>query len=229
MITFPGPVSALVTLPVAPDRDGIARVLRLERFARDALPDLRATIPAFNRLLVEGSPHSWNAAAVESRLAAGAEQCLAETPGIDAGDAGVVGDIVSLPVCYDPDLAPDLEDVAAHAGVGVAEVARLHSGTTYAVLATGFAPGFAYMGDVDARIALPRLATPRARVEAGSVGIADRRTGIYPAAGPGGWRLIGRVPSALFADAAERIARFRPGGSVEFRPIDRDEYEAAGG
>lgn len=223
MITFPGPVSALVTLPVAPDRDGITRVLRLERFARDAVPDLRATIPAFNRLLVEGSPHSWDAAEVEAGLAAAAETCLAETPRPDAGDP------VSLPVCYDPELAPDLEDVAANAGVDVGEVARLHSGATYAVLATGFAPGFAYLGDVDARIAMPRLATPRPRVEAGSVGIADRRTGIYPAAGPGGWRLIGRVPSALFADAAERIARFRPGGSVEFRPIGRDEYEAAGG
>ncbi len=223
MITFPGPVSALVTLPVAPDRDGIARVLDLERYAREALPDLRTTIPAFNRLLVEGSPHSWNATDVESRLAAGAEASLADAPGIDAGDP------VSLPVCYDPELAPDLEAVAAHAGVDVAEVARLHSGTTYAVLATGFAPGFAYMGDVNARIAMPRLTTPRPRVETGSVGIADRRTGIYPAAGPGGWRLIGRVPAAFFADAAERIARFRPGGSVEFRPIGRDEYEAAGG
>lgn len=223
MITFPGPVSALVTLPVAADRDGIARVLELERLARGTLPDLRATIPAFNRLLVEGSPHSWNATDVESRLAAAAEKCLAETPRIDKGDP------VSLPVCYDPELAPDLEAVAANAGVGVAEVARLHSGATYAVLATGFAPGFAYMGDVAARIAMPRLTTPRSRVEPGSVGIADRRTGIYPAAGPGGWRLIGRVPSAFFADAAERVARFRPGGSVEFRPIDRDEYEAAGG
>ena len=73
---------------------------------------------------------------------------------------------------------------------------------------------------------MPRLPTPRRRVEVGSVGIADRRTGIYPAAGPGGWRLIGRVPSALFEDPAERIARFRPGGTVRFREIDRATYEA---
>ena len=223
MITFPGPVSALVALPVAPDRDGIARVLGLERLAREALPDLRATIPAFNRLLVEGAPDSWDPEEIESALAAAAERCLAEEPRADTGDA------VILPVCYDADLAPDLQEVAVHAGLDAGDVARLHSGRRYAVLATGFAPGFAYMGDVDARIALPRLATPRARVETGSVGIADRRTGVYPAAGPGGWRLIGRVPAALFADAAERIARFRPGGTVEFRPIDRDEYEAAGG
>ena len=220
MITFPGPVSALVTLPVSADRDGIARVLALERLARDALPEVRATIPAFNRLLIEGSPRSWDPAEVEARLSAAVEDCVVKVPGIDAGDP------VSLPVCYDPELAPDLEDLAGSAGLGVAEVARLHSSTPYIVLATGFAPGFAYLGDLDPRIAMPRLPTPRRRVEAGSVGIADRRTGVYPAAGPGGWRLIGRVPAALFEDPAERIARFRPGGTVKFRMIDRGTYEA---
>ncbi|MDE2795150.1 MAG: allophanate hydrolase subunit 1 [Gemmatimonadota bacterium] len=223
MITFPGPVSALVTLPVSADRDGIARVLGLERVARDALPDVRVTIPAFNRLLVEGSPRSWDPAEVEARLAGAARRCLRNVPEIDAGDP------VSLPVCYDPELAPDLEDLSESSGLGVAEIARLHAGTAYIVLATGFAPGFAYLGDVDPRIAMPRLPTPRRRVEAGSVGIADRRTGIYPAAGPGGWRLVGRVPSALFEDPTERIARFRPGGTVEFRMIDLRTYEAQGG
>ncbi len=220
MITFPGPVSALVTLPVPADREGIARVLGLERFARDALPDVRATIPAFNRLLVEGSPSTWNPEEVEARLAAAAQECMLDVPEIETGDP------VSLPVCYDPELAPDLEELSAGAGLSVAEVARLHSATPYTVLATGFAPGFAYLGDLDARIAMPRLATPRRRVEAGSVGIADRRTGIYPAAGPGGWRIVGRVPKPFFSDPTERISRFRPGGTVEFRAISRDAYEA---
>ena len=223
MITFPGPVSALVTLPVSADRDGIARVLGLERLAREALPDVRATIPAFNRLLVEGSPRSWDPGDVEARLSAAVKECVLKVPEIDAGDP------VSLPVCYDPELAPDLEDLSANAGLSVAEVARLHSRTTYVVLATGFAPGFAYLGDLDPRIAMTRLPTPRRRVEAGSVGIADRRTGVYPAAGPGGWRLVGRVPSALFDDPTERIARFRSGGTVEFRMIDRETYEAQSG
>ena len=221
MITFPGPVSALVTLPVAADRDGIARVLSLERLAREVLTDVRATIPAFNRLLIEGSPHSWDPEEVEAQLTVAAKKCVHGAPAEPE-----TGDPVSLPVCYDPELAPDLEDLAASTGLGVAEVARLHTRTTYVVLATGFAPGFAYLGDLDARIAMPRLPTPRRRVEVGSVGIADRRTGIYPAAGPGGWRLIGRVPSALFADARERISRFRAGGTVEFRAIDRQTYQA---
>lgn len=223
MITFPGPVSALVTLPVAPDRDGIARVLSLERLAQESMPGLRVTIPAFNRLLVEGSPGDWDPGEVESVLEAGAQAALraAPTSAVPAATA-----TVSLPVCYDVDLAPDLEEVAAAAGLAVADVARLHSATTYLVLATGFAPGFAYLGDVDARIATPRRPSPRPRVPKGAVGIADRRTGVYPAEGPGGWQLIGRVPTAFFADPAERIARFTPGGSVEFRPIARNDYEA---
>lgn len=220
MIAFPGPVSALVTLPVAPDRDGIARVLSLERFAQENLPGVRATIPAFNRLLVEGAPGRWDPAEVTSRLEAGARAALGEAPETPRAAK------VTLPVCYDLDLAPDLEHVAARAGLAPRDVARLHSATTYLVLATGFAPGFAYLGDVDALIATPRRRSPRARVPPGAVGIADRRTGVYPTEGPGGWRLVGRVPPALFADAAERIARFTPGGPVEFHAIGRKDYEA---
>lgn len=223
MIAFPGPVSVLVTLPVAPDRDGIARVLSLERFAQDSLPGVRATIPAFNRLLVEGSPTDWDPGEVESVLEAGARAALRAAPTSPTPAATAT---VSLPVCYHVDLAPDLEEVAEMAGLPAPDVARLHSSATYLVLATGFAPGFAYLGDVDARIATPRRRSPRARVPQGAVGIADRRTGVYPAEGPGGWRIVGRVPPALFKDAAERIARFTPGGSVEFRPVTRKDYEA---
>lgn len=222
MITFPGPASALVTLPVAPDRDGIARVLSLERFARESLAGVRATIPAFNRLLVEGTPSRWDPDEIRNALEAGSRAALRAAPETPVAAAGTV----TLPVCYDLDLAPDLEEVAALAGLSADDVARLHSATTYLVLATGFAPGFAYLGDVDARIATPRRPSPRARVPRGAVGIADRRTGVYPAEGPGGWRLVGRVPSALFEDAAERIARFTPGGTVRFRPVGRKDYEA---
>lgn len=220
MITFPGPASVLVTLPVAPDRDGVARVLQLERSARDALPGVRETIPAFNRLLVEGAPGTWEPGEVEATLATLLEQCLRGQPDRPRADT------VSLPVCYDPELAPDLEDVASRTGLSISEVARVHSAASYTVLATGFAPGFAYLGDLDDRLALPRRSSPRRRVETGSVGIADRRTGVYPAAGPGGWRLIGRVPPSRFEDAVERMARFEPGGTVELRPIARAAYEA---
>lgn len=221
MITFPGPASALVVLPVAPDRDGIARVLSLEKYAREVLAGVRATIPAFNRLLVEGTPGRWDPEEVGRTLETGARAALRGAPKTPPA-AGTV----TLPVCYHPDLAPDLERVASLADMSPDEVARLHSAPTYLVLATGFAPGFAYLGDVDARIATPRRPSPRARVPRGAVGVADRRTGVYPAEGPGGWSLVGRVPAAMFEDAAERIARFTPGGTVQFRRVGRRDYEA---
>ena len=223
MISFPGPVSALVTLPVAPDRDGIARVLMLERRSRDALTDVRFTIPAFNRLLIEGAPRTWDPDLAGRLLEECARTVLAADPELPSAAP------VTLPACYDPDLAPDLASLAEGAGMDPGEVARLHASVEYLVLATGFAPGFAYLGDVDARIAALRLPEPRPRVPVGSVGIADRRTGVYPAAGPGGWRLVARVPPALFRDTAERVSRFKPGGSVTFRPIARSDYHAEGG
>lgn len=220
MISFPGPTSVLITLPVPPDHDGVCRVLALERSVRDALPELRETIPAFNRLLVEGAPAGWDPDDLSIRLTALAEKALRDP--VSSPDT----ELVTLPTCYDPDLAPDLAEVARTCEVETADVVRLHSGGQYTVLATGFAPGFAYLGDLDERIAVPRLPTPRPRVGQGSVGIADRRAGVYPSAGPGGWNLIGRVPPGLFLDATERIARFEPGGRVRFRPIERSDYEA---
>ena len=223
MIAFPGPVSALITLPVPADRDGIARVLMLERRATEVLPDIRFTIPAFNRLLVEGSASTWDPEVVSGLLSAAAREALEADPEPSSAPP------VTLPACYDPDLAPDLLNLADGAELAADEVARLHAAAEYLVLATGFAPGFAYLGDVDPRIASPRLAEPRRRVPAGAIGIADRRTGVYPAEGPGGWRIVGRVPAALFRDADARVLRFKPGGSVTFRPIGRADYEAEGG
>ena len=89
----------------------------------------------------------------------------------------------------------------------------------------GFSPGFPYLGLVPERLAMPRLSTPRAKVPAGSVGIADRQTGIYPTTTPGGWRLIGRTPIRLYHKAAEDPFLLKPGDFVQFKPIDRDEFD----
>ena len=220
MSTHPGPFSALVTLPVPPDADGVARVLCLERAALDAFAGEVTTVPAFNRLLIEGRSRTWDPERIERRVEDLARACL-EGPAPPSDTA-----VVTLPACYDEEVAPDLASVAEAAGLAASDVASRHSGRTYAVLATGFAPGFAYLGDLDPELARPRRTTPRPRVPAGSIGIADRRTGVYPSEGPGGWHLIGRVPAALFRDAAERLGRFEPGGRVEFRPITRRDYEA---
>jgi len=223
LISFPGPVSALVELQVAADQEGIARVLHLEELVHRSIGGIRATVPAYNRLLVEGSPESWDPERINAELS------MVVTRSIRARPRRRSTERVSLPVCYDPELGLDLEDVAVRIGVTPLEVTTLHSARTYTVLATGFAPGWAYLGDTHPSLALPRRSTPRRLVPVGSVGIADRRTGVYPVDGPGGWRILGRVPPTYFRDVKERVARFRVGADVRFEPISVQEYQAAGG
>jgi KipI family sensor histidine kinase inhibitor len=139
------------------------------------------------------------------------------------------GRLVELPAWYAAESGADLEDLARAAGLATDEVIALHSGTEYRVYAIGFAPGFAYLGEVDERIASPRLATPRQRVPRGAMAVADRQTAVYPAVSPGGWKLIGRCPTRLFDPAAEPSMPVAVGDRVCFRPIDREEYRALGG
>jgi KipI family sensor histidine kinase inhibitor len=139
------------------------------------------------------------------------------------------GRLVELPAWYAPETGADLAALAARAGISTGELIRVHSETEYRVYAIGFAPGFAYLGEVDARIAAPRLQTPRAQVPRGSIGIADRQTAVYPAASPGGWNLIGRCPLRLFDPAATPCMPLAVGDRVRFSPIDREQYLALGG
>jgi len=108
-------------------------------------------------------------------------------------------------------------------------VIDLHTGTDYRVYAIGFAPGFAYLGEVDERIAAPRLATPRARVARGSVGIAERQTAVYPSDSPGGWNLIGRCPVPLFDARAHPPMPVSVGDTVRFESVSRERFLALGG
>ena len=130
-----------------------------------------------------------------------------------------------IPVLYGGEAGPDLEEVAAFAKVAAAEVIRLHSTVQYRVYMLGFSPGFPYLGLVPESIAMPRLATPRIMVPAGSVGIAGTQTGIYPSATPGGWRLIGRTPIALYR-RHHTATQFllHPGDLVQFEPIRAHEF-----
>ncbi len=127
--------------------------------------------------------------------------------------------IVELPVVYGGEDGPDLESVAEHAGVSVQEVIDIHSGVDYRVYMIGFAPGFPYLGGLDQRIATPRLKTPRISVPAGSVGIAESQTGVYPNASPGGWQLIGRTASKLFDVTKSSPSLITPGSKVRFVPV----------
>ena len=123
----------------------------------------------------------------------------------------------------------ELAAVAAACDLSVSEVIALHSGVEYRVGAIGFAPGFAYLSELDGRLALPRRSTPRTRVPAGSLAIAERQTAIYPQASPGGWHLLGRCPWSLFDWQAAQPCRLALGDRVRFVPIDARTYRAEGG
>ena len=130
---------------------------------------------------------------------------------------------IRVPVCYAARCAPDLEALADEKGLTPQEVVHLHTSGTYRVYMLGFLPGFAYMGEVDERIAMPRKDKPQ-RVAAGGVGIAGRQTGIYPLASPGGWQIIGRTPLKLFHRKNEHPVLFSPGDTVTFYSITEDEF-----
>jgi KipI family sensor histidine kinase inhibitor len=139
------------------------------------------------------------------------------------------GKVVLLPVYYSTESGPDLALLADNAGLSVDDVIAIHQSQEYRVYAIGFAPGFAYLGEVDKRIAAARLATPRQKVPRGAVGIADRQTAVYPAVSPGGWNLIGLCPQRMFDPAASPTMPVAVGDRVKFEAISRNDFFALGG
>jgi len=148
---------------------------------------------------------------------------------IESNTAIGKGHTLVLPVYYSPESGEDLEALASGANITIDEVIALHSGMEYRVYAIGFAPGFAYLGEVDERIAAPRLASPRTKVPRGAVAIADRQTAVYPAVSPGGWNLIGRCPVRMFNPGANPTMPVSVGDRVRFEAIDRDQFLHLGG
>lgn len=129
------------------------------------------------------------------------------------------GALIEIPVAYGGEYGPDLETVAEARGLTVGEVIALHSGTEYLCYMIGFMPGFPYLGKLPDPLRTPRLSTPRTRVAAGSVAIADAQTGIYPRESPGGWNLLGRTAVRLFDPDADPPSLISPGDRVRFVPI----------
>lgn len=126
---------------------------------------------------------------------------------------------IEIPVHYGGADGPDLDEVAAHAGLEPDEVIARHATVEYHVAMLGFAPGFPYLLGLDAALSMPRLATPRRRVPAGSVGIGGAQTGIYPRTGPGGWRIVGRADATLFDPLRDPPTLLAPGDRVRFVPV----------
>ncbi|MCK0197303.1 5-oxoprolinase subunit PxpB [Ancylobacter sp. 6x-1] len=187
------------------------------RIAADPPPGVIETVPTFRSLLVHYDPRI-----------AGAESIQAALGSCDLGDTATAAParIWVLPVLYGGEAGPDLADTATTLGLPPEEVVALHSGGLYRVYVQGFLPGFAYLGDLDPRLDLPRLSTPRVRVPPGSVAIAQRMTGVYPIESPGGWRLLGNTPVRFFDAAREPPTLFAPGDGVQFRPVMADEHAA---
>ena len=208
----------LVVLGDGPSEAATAAVLALlaELAARPprGVLDLR---PAYASLLVVFDPRTTTLAEL-----ARAVEPLLPPPGPPLAPAVRS---VEVPVCYEGDCAPDLTDVARGAGLSPEEAAGLHAAASYRVAFLGFSPGFAYLLGLPPSLATPRLPAPRLAVPAGSVGIAGGQTGLYPRPTPGGWRLVGRTPLALFAPSREPAALLAPGDAVRFVPIPRRDFD----
>ena len=202
-----------------------AKVHALARRIRAAaLPGLRDLVPAYTTLTVHYDPQMWTHDALSRALTA----LLAAQD--DAAGAPAPAHEVRIPVCYGGEYGPDLAAVAAHAGLSSDAVIRRHTGALYRVYFLGFTAGFAYLGGLDPRLAMARKATPRARVAAGSVGIAGAQTGVYPQATPGGWQIIGRTPLTLFDPARSPPCLLAPDDRVRFvaiEPAAFDEHTGA--
>jgi inhibitor of KinA len=138
-------------------------------------------------------------------------------------------DVVEIPVYYDPEVGLDLARILSEKGLSLDEFISIHSNQTYLVYAIGFSPTFAFLAEVDERIQAPRLTTPRIQIPAGSVGIADNQTAVYPIDSSGGWNIVGRTPIDLSFNNEKNLNRFMVGYRVKFKPVSRRKFLALGG
>jgi KipI family sensor histidine kinase inhibitor len=216
MIRHLGDRGLLVELGRGIDPAVNRRVKQLHRIiARERPHGVVETVPAYASLLVVFDP-----------LQASPEALKRHINGLcDFEDAGPIEDrtVVEIPVVYGGEAGPDLDAVAAHHGLSREEVIGLHTGTVYRVYMIGFTPGFPYMGELPEALDTPRRDTPRTHIPKGSVAIAQRQTGIYPAVSPGGWQIIGRTPVALFDPRQETPSFLTMGDAVRFTPITAEE------
>ena len=202
-----GDRALLVTLGHTIDPSLLGQVLALDRVLAGRPPSgLISAVPAYASLLCHYDPAVTDAARLEASI-------LQLEGHVDAAMA--LGAVVEVPTRYD---GPDLASVALATNLTPAAVIEMHAEREYLVYCVGFAPGFTYCGTLPDQLSVPRLASPRLRVSAGSIGIAGRQTGIYAVESPGGWNLIGRTALRLFDPAADPPVRVKPGDRLRFIP-----------
>jgi inhibitor of KinA len=214
-----GDTAVVIEFGDAVDRQLNSWVLALARRLNEGrLEGIVETVATFRSLMVYYDPIALPTAALVERVAELME-------GINTAEPP--SRLWRLPVCYDSELAPDLADVAERTGLTCAGVIERHASVTYHVYMLGFLPGFAYLGDVPAELALPRRATPRVRVPAGSVAVAMTLSCIFPRESPSGWHVIGRSPAPLWRHqtGTQFGGLLVPGDKVEFTPVSVREYK----
>ena len=192
-------------------------VATAEALRTAAIAGVRDVVPTYRSVAVYFDPLLTDHAGLVRRL-----EEAAVRPASAESDAHA---LIRVPVCYGDDFGPDLPDIARFAHATEEEVVGLHTGTIYRVFMLGFTPGFAYMGLVDSRIAVPRRETPRIRVPRGSVCVAGVQTSVHPVEAPSGWHLIGRTPVRPFDLSRADPFLFRAGDDVRFVPIGREEFD----
>jgi len=206
-----------------------------DKLRTEPLPGMMEAVPAYSSITIyydlfqlskcvpgDKTVMDWVCGQLEDRL-----KC-------PAGQRDATSKLFNIPVCYEPEFAPDIQVLAKEKNLSVEEVIHIHHSRQYRVYMLGFLPGFSYMGETDERIAIARKPQPQP-VEAGSIGIAGRQTGIYPSASPGGWYIIGRTPVKLFdasckpiaddSDAEKPFCLLQPGDTVRFISISKNEFE----
>ena len=201
-----------------------------QRLQGSAIPGVIELAPAYTSVAVFFNPitvakatetsdkvFDWLSTRIRAAVAGGADL---------GGTARSRSQTIEIPVCYDPEFAPDIDDVAHRANISPREVIHLHSAAEYRVACIGFVPGFPFLTGLPKKLATPRRDVPRKEIPPGSVGIGGAQTGIYPLRSPGGWNLIGRTPLRLFDPERNPPVLLRAGGRVRFRKITRDEFEA---
>ena len=174
-------------------------------------------IPAFCSLLINYDPRVISYDEMKTRM----EKILS----VEIAAGARKKKVYEIPVCYGGEFGPDLSTIAEHAGLSEQEVINIHSSTDYLIYMLGFLPGFTYLGGLDERIHTPRLANPRIRIPAGSVGIGGSQTGIYPMDSPGGCQLMGMTPVKTYDPDREVPILVEAGDYIRFIPVDRAEYD----
>ncbi len=183
---------------------------------KSGLRCIREVVPAYRSLLVLFNP-----------LVMPGEQLVEKLKTLEHDmevTEAAIPRLVEIPTLYGGEYGPDIEFVARHNNLTVAEVIKIHSGREYLVYMLGFSPGFPYLGGMSEKIAAPRLDNPRTSIPAGSVGIAGIQTGIYPVESPGGWQLIGRSPLKFFNPESETPFLLKAGDLLKFVSITEEEF-----